>query len=272
MINYLYKTTVAFLNDLYTNRYVILQLTKQDFKNRYLGSFLGFLWSIIQPLVMIFVLWFVFSKAFKVGPIDGNTPFIAWLTVGLVPWYFFSEALTGGTGVFQEYSYLVKKIHFKIAILPVVKILSAIFTHIIFLAITVVILLFNGVDFSFYWLQVFYYFFLLTIFLLSLSWITASLQVFIKDINQIINVFLQFGFWLTPIMWKFELVPASYRLIFGLNPMFYILKGYRNSFLYKTPFWEISLIDYYFIGITIATLTISIVIFKKLRPHFADTL
>lgn len=268
----LFRPILEFGRDIYQNKFVIYQLVKRDYKNRYIGSFLGFAWSIIQPVMMIFVLWFVFVKGFKSGPINGTIPFIAYLTIGIIVWNFFVEAWAASTGVFQEYSYLVKKINFKIAILPVVKLLSSFATHIIFIVIGIIILIGSGVEFSWYWFQTFYYLFAVIVFILGLSWVTSCLQVFVRDIMQIINVILQFGFWLTPICWNFNIVPPEYQFWFKLNPMFYIVDGYRRSFLLNEPFWGNSENALYFWGVTLVILLIGVVLFRRLRPHFADVL
>lgn len=262
----------GFSRDIYDNRFVLGQLVKRDYKNRYLGSFLGFIWAIVQPVVMIFVLWFVFTKGFKSGHINGTIPFIAYLAVGMIAWNFFVEAWSTSTGVFQEYSYLVKKINFRIAILPVVKLLSSFITHLIFVVIGIIVLIVSGVEFSWHWFQIFYYLFAMMIFVLGISWITSSLQVFVRDISQIIGVILQFGFWITPIVWDFSIVPSEYQFWFKLNPMFYIVDGYRKSFITAELFWTNSENALYFWGVTIVILLIGVLLFKKLRPHFADVL
>ncbi|MBT3864711.1 ABC transporter permease [Candidatus Peregrinibacteria bacterium] len=261
-----------FLRDIYRNKFVIYQLTKRDYKNRYIGSFLGFIWTIIQPFVMILVLWLVFVKGFKAGDLPGEVPFIAYLSLGVIAWDLFSSVLMTSTNVFHEYSYLVKKINFRIAILPIVKLLSSFITHVIFICIGIVILLVSGVEVSWWWVQVVYYLFALMVLLLGLSWITSSLQVFVKDVVQVINVILQFGFWFTPIVWDFNLVPQHYEWFFRLNPMFYIVEGYRKSFIYGEPFWgDLEFALYYWV-VTLAILLVGVLLFKRLRPHFADVL
>ncbi|MFA7685212.1 MAG: ABC transporter permease [Candidatus Gracilibacteria bacterium] len=273
----LIKGFYAFAHEIYENRFVIGQLVKRDYKNRYLGSFLGFVWTIIQPVVMILVLWCVFVLGFKSGPMAGGSgqviPFIAWLSVGIIAWNFFAEAFPSSTNVFQEYSYLVKKINFKIAILPIVKLLSSFVTHLIFIIIGIVILLVSGVSVSWYWIQVLYYLAAMMILLLGLSWVASSLQVFVKDISQVVNVVLQFGFWLTPVVWNFDIVPKEWQFWFKLNPMFYIVDGYRKSFLFEEAFWkDQQLLGLYFWGFTLIVLILGVFLFRKLRPHFADVL
>ena len=267
----LLKLPFHFLLDIYRQKFLVFQLTSREFKNKYVGSYLGFLWTIIQPFVMIFVLWLVFTKGFKSGDVEG-IPFIAWLTCGLVVWDFFATTLSAGTNVFSDYQFLVKKIQFNVAILPLIKIFSSLITHGIMLLIAMGILIFSGVEFSWYWFQIFYYLFALLAFLLGVSWITSSFQVFLKATAQVVHVFLQFGFWLTPIMWNYQMLPEKYQSLLNFHPLFYIVNGYRESFLFKVPFWENLQGMLVFWGTTGAILLISVIVFKKLRPHFADVL
>ena len=136
---------------IWRNKKLLLQLSKNDFKTKFAGSMFGRIWGFIQPLVMILVYWFAFEKGIKIGTTTSATgmqvPFLLWLIAGLVPWFFFSDALSGGVNALTEYSYLVKKVVFEISILPLVKIISAMFTHVFFLLI--VIVLYSGYGFSF---------------------------------------------------------------------------------------------------------------------------
>ncbi len=228
----IFKLFFGFLNDIYQNRFLIWQLTKRDFKNKYIGSSLGFVWTIIQPFVMIFVLWFVFTKGFQSQPVDG-VAFIAWLTCGIIVWDFFANTLMSTTNVFSEYNYLIKKVNFRIATLPLVKLFSAMITHFILLGIAVIIFLISDIEFSFLWFQTFYYLFCLFILLLGLSWALSSLQVFLKDVSQLVTVFIQFGFWLTPLMWNYKIMPEKWQWLLDINPVFYVANGYRQSFFLR---------------------------------------
>ncbi len=262
---------LLFIKDIYDKRYTIYELTRRDFKSMYTGSLLGLTWSFVQPLAMTGVLWFVFSKGFRALPIE-NVPFIVWMLCGLVPWYFFSNCLVTNTSVLMEYGYLVKKTNFRVSILPIVKILSALIVHAIFIGILLIFLFAYRMPVSIYWLQVFYYIAALMFFLLGMSWVTSSINVFLKDVAQMINVLMQFGFWLTPILWDYHILPKNYEILLKLNPMFYVVQGYRNSFIYQTPFWWNPKLTIYFWGITVLMLFAGILIYKRLRPHFADVI
>jgi teichoic acid transport system permease protein len=262
--------------ELFHNRQLILKLAKNDFKTRYAGSYLGIFWAFIQPIVTIVVYWFVFEKGLHAGKVVDKSgipvPFVLWLTAGLVPWFFFSEALPNATNALLEYSYLVKKVVFKISILPIIKVISALFVHGFFVLFTIVLFAAMGYKPDLYVLQVIYYSFCMFIFVLALSYATSAIVIFFRDLTQIINIILQIGMWMTPIMWQLSIIPEKWQIIFKLNPMYYIIDGYRNSLIYKEWIWEHFYMTIYFWGVTLIVFGIGTVIFKRLKPHFADVL
>lgn len=264
-------TLVRYMCDIFKQKGMILELAKKDFKSRYLGSYLGVFWAFIQPSLLIFVYWFVFQVGFRSTPVE-NVPFVLWLLAGIIPWFYFSDSLASATTSVEQNSYLVKKVVFNIHFLPIVKITSAIMVHLVFICLMLVIYYCYGESFSLYQLQVFYYSVALTLFLMGISWIVSALNVFLKDIGQLVNVFLQFGFWLTPIFWTFDLVPEKYHWIFKLNPIFYIVEGYRDSLINQVWFWHHYNLTIYFWFLTIFSLFIGSRLFKKLSPHFSDIL
>jgi teichoic acid transport system permease protein len=123
---------------------LIWKLAKNDFKNRYSGSYLGRLWAFTQPVVTVLLYWFVFGyimmpdkKELLTSGVEA--PYVLWLTAGLVPWFYFSEAISNGTTSLLEYSYLVKKVVFNINIIPIVKTVAALFLHAFFVACMLVV-------------------------------------------------------------------------------------------------------------------------------------
>lgn len=260
------------INDLLGSRALIWSLAKNDFKTKYAGSYLGITWAFVQPIVTVLVYWFVFEYGLKAAsPMEG-VPFVLWLTSGLIPWFFFSEALLNATNCMAEYSYLVKKVVFKISILPIVKIVSAFFVHLVFVGFIVVIFAMYKFNLTLYTLQFAYYSMCVFAFALSLSFATSSIVIFFKDLGQLISIFLQIGMWLTPIMWSFAIVPEKHTWVLKLNPMFYIVEGYRDSFINHVWFWERYLQTAYFWSFTGIMFIFGAIIFKKLKPHFADVL
>ncbi len=262
---------IDFLKATWQNRRLLLKLTKNDFKQRYIGNALGIFWAFIQPTATIVVFWFVFQVGFKSQPVD-NFPFILWLVAGMFPWFYFSEGLSQGTNSILANSFLVKKILFRVSLLPIIKLLSAVTIHIFFIFFMYAMFIYYGFTPEIYWLQVIYYLFATTVLLLGLSWITSSVVVFFKDMEQLVAIVIQFGFWLTPIFWSMKMVPEKYHWIIELNPVVYIIEGYRNSMIYHKWFWEDMSGTLYFWTITLIIFAIGSITFRRLRPHFADVL
>lgn len=257
--------------EIWLNRHILYDLTRSDFRNHYLGSYLGSFWAFINPLVTIAVFVFVFQVGFKAAPI-GNIPFVVWLSSGIIPWFYLAEGISQGSMAIISYSFLVKKVVFKISLLPLVKILSAIMIHLFFLFLLMVILVYYQFYPSLYWLQLPYYLACSVILMIGISWLTSSLSVFTRDVNNIIGVFIQLGFWMTPIFWNIKIVPAKYARILKLNPTFYIIQGYRDTFIYDIWFWQHETMTVYFWSFTIISFFLGLYVFRKLKPHFADVL
>jgi len=186
------KKILALPAELYQNRKLVLSLAKNDFKTKYAGSYLGIVWAFIQPIVTILVYWFVFSVGLKAGTVS-DYPFVLYLVSGIVPWFFFQDALNGGTNALLEYNYLVKKVVFKISILPIVKIISALFVHVFFVVFALILCACYGYTPSLYTLQIIYYSVCTFLFVLGLVYATSAIVIFFRDLTQIINIGLQVG-------------------------------------------------------------------------------
>ena len=264
--------------ELYKNRMLIARLSYNDFKTRFSGSFFGMFWAFVQPVVTVLVFWFVFGHALGAGREQlaggAEVPFVLFLVSGLVPWFFFSEALTGGTGALLGYSYLVKKVVFKVSILPIVKVISALFVHAFFVGVLLALFLGMGYFPGLYALQLIYYSAGLFLFVLALSYFTCSVVVFFRDLREVINVVLTVGIWMTPILWNLDAMTDNRMVIifFNLNPVYYVVSGYRYSMISQMGLWQRPLLSLYFWSVVAVVGIIGLLTFKRLRGHFADVL
>jgi len=260
-----------FIEMIVTQRQLILALAKREIASQYIGSLLGIVWTFIQPAVMIFVFWFVFSVGFKSRPIN-DVPFAVWLTAGMAPWFAFSDIVVRSSTAIVSYAHLIKKSVFPSQILPVVKVICCMFTHSAFVLLLLALLLFQQVWAGFYALQFFYYLLCLVTLALGIGWAVAALNVFIRDVGQIVAVVMQVGFWATPIFWEITIMPERVQAILKLNPVYYIIQGYRDSFIYGIPFWERPGYTLYFWVVTACCFLVGTIIFRKLKGQFADVL
>lgn len=272
----LYDKIVVLPKELWGNRELIWKLARNDFKKRYAGSTMGRVWAFIQPIVTVGMYYCIFGIIFparaQLAASGVKAPYVVWLTAGLIPWFYFSEAIGGGTSALIEYNYLVKKVVFKISILPIIKVIAATFIHAFFVLLLLVLYFVFHFSPSLYLIQLIYYSFCMFFLALAISYSTCAIVVFFRDLSQIIGILLQVGMWATPIMWEIGVIPEKYRIIFKLNPVFYIINGYRSALFEKQWFFE----DFYstmFFWITAAIIFgVGALIFKRLKPHFADVL
>ena len=268
------KETRSLPTELFAGRTLIFQLAKNDFKKKYAGSYLGIVWAFVQPVVTVMVYWFVFGMIRSSSP--RPVPFVLWLIAGLIPWFFFQDGLINGTNALLEYNYLVKKVVFKVEILPVIKLISCLFVHVFFVLIMFFVFLISGKKPEFSWIQIIYYSFATSMYALALTYLTSAIQVFFKDMAQIVSICLQFGMWLTPIMDSEQLFLdkglTMAPMILKLNPFYYIAAGYRDSMLTGDWFFMRPTLTVYFWAVTLITMLVGLKVFKRLRPHFSDVL
>ncbi len=259
-----------FLIDIYDKREILSELAKRDFQKQYMGSSLGFIWVYLQPLLFIAVLYLVFTFGLRAGGIADGTPFIVYLVTAMVAWFYFSENLSSNAGIIKQHTFLLKKVDFRLSMLPIVKLLSSATPHFFLLLIAMGIAAVNGIYPSWYALQLIYYFAAMAVLLLGIGWLTSSTNLFISDVSKFVGVTVTFGMWLTPLVWDIAIVPPEYRWIVNLNPFYYIVEGYRDSIIYGIGFWEKPVHTLYFWIETITILWAGITVFRKLRPHFAE--
>lgn len=255
----------------FSERYLILALAKRDIATQFAGSLLGAAWSLLNPMITILIYWIVFSLGFKLRP-DNNVPFIIWFSAGMCVWFFFADAVNGGVASIVSNSFLIKKTLCNPQILPVAKIVSGLFAHMIFLVIVIALIGLYHMPVSYIYLQFFYYLICLIVFAMGIGFLTSALNVFLRDLSHIVGILLQLFFWMTPIVWNLKMMPASIRIFFKLNPMYYIVQGYRDSLINFIPFWDHPGETIYFWVVALALFSGGTFVFNRLRPQFADLL
>lgn len=262
--------------EIFRKRKMILDLSKADFRKRFVGSYFGIVWMFLQPLVTVLIYWFIFGEyGMKSVPPVPNASYVVWLVPGLVPWFFYSEAMNAITGCLQEYSYLVKKVVFQVEILPIIKLTSCLMVHAFFILIMLALYLVMGQPVFITWIQILYYSLAAAVLALAIGYFTSAVNVFFKDMANIVGICLQFGIWLTPIMYDEAMFTSRapwVATVLKLNPFYYIVAGYRDSMLTGNWFWERPTMTLYYWGVTVVILLVGLKMFKRLRPHFSDVL
>ncbi|MCP5104362.1 MAG: ABC transporter permease [bacterium] len=258
---------------IFQKRNAVYEIAKREFQAQNKNTYLGIIWGYIQPLTYILLLTIVFSIGLRGHKPGGpGVPFMVYLISGMIAWQFFTASLISLTQVVKSHSFLIKKGDFSLGILHIANILSSLLPHFILIIVAVIVCWFKGLPPNIYNIQLIYYLAAMLFLLLGLGWITSSTSLFIQDVSNVVAILTQFGFWLTPIIWNLKKInlDKKYHWIVKLNPMCYIIDGYRDSLIYKVPFWSKPIETLYFWGFTAVVLVIGIVVFRKLKPHFGE--
>ena len=271
--NFVRTRSIGYANDILRSRRLILELTHREFRSRHLGSALGFIWAFTHPAIMMVIYCVVFIYAMPTRDSVYGKPFLLWLLAGLVPWFLAADSIGGGASAVTDNRFLVKKVVFRITLLPVVRLLSNLPVHLFLLTTVICIFWVRGSPPTWYTLQALYYLFSLMVFCLGCTLLLSAIVPFLKDLGQLVAVILQIAFWVTPLIWHFSGTPSTLaKTIVNLNPLCYIVEGYRDSLVYHVAFWHHWIITIYFWCVTFTMLLIGGLVFSRLRAHFADVL
>lgn len=257
------------IRNMIKNRKLIWNLALNDFKAKYASSFLGTVWAVALPLSTILIFWIVFQVGLRNSDVN-DFPFIVWYAPAFLIWTYFSDSFASSTNSIREYSYLVKKVSFPVESIPLIKVISAAIIHAFFLLVIMGINMCYGIFPSIYYLQFIYYILGTTLLLAGLGWLFSSLAIIIPDTMNVVNVLLQLGFWITPIIWNPSIMSPFIQKFLKLNPMYYVCEGYRETFLYQMFFWKHPYQTIYFWSLIVIIWILGIYTFKKIRPRFAD--
>ena len=252
--------------NLYKYRELLKTNVKKEIRGKYKNSFLGVLWSFLNPLLQIVVYALVFQVILK----NPQENYAIFLCCGLIPWTFFSSAITRSAFTMIENGNIIKKVYFPREILPISIVTSEAVNFMISTIIILGFVIFGGIGISKYIL--FYPLILLAQYLLliGISLIISSISVYVRDLQHLIGVAMQLLFYATPIVYSAESIPDNFKWILYLNPMTYIINGYRDIF-YNQQMIDI-IPTLCLIAISIILCFIGYIIFNKLQKGFAEQL
>jgi lipopolysaccharide transport system permease protein len=267
-----WRVLASFLRKIHLQRSLIRSFVIRDLKARYVGSFMGLFWSVIHPIVLLVSYTFVFSVIFglRPRPDTGTTSFPLFLFCSILPWLYFQDTLQRSSTILIENANLVTKTLFPSEILPLTALLSGFINHLIGFAILLCIIFFTLGKISIFILLIPVYLFLLMLFTLGLSWFVSSLNVFVRDVSQIITVILTFWFWFTPIFYTTDRFPPKLLFFVRFNPLAHVVTGYRDCLLrMRMPDMGILAI---LAVVSLAVFAAGGLFFRKTKREFVDIL
>ena len=243
---------------------------------RYLGTFVGFVWSVVHPIILAAVYWLVFSTIFHSGRVaysNQTVPYICYFLAGFAPWIMFNDALLASTASVVNNPNYVKKIIFPTELYPIICFISSLVSQIAIFTVLIVIMFFSGLSLKINILELLFYFSLLSLFTLGISWATCALNVLFRDTAQVLLVIINIWFWVTPIVWVFTAIPKNVQHYFKLNPFLFFTEGYRRALFHGGSIGTPTVLDwFYYCSVIIIVLFVGYYIFKKLKPQFGDVI
>ncbi|MFZ3171866.1 MAG: ABC transporter permease [Carboxydocellales bacterium] len=258
------KYMLTNIKEIYHYREMLKNLVVKDLRTRYKGSILGFFWTFLNPLLILAVYTLVFSTVMRMG-INNYSMF---LFVVLLPWLFFANSVQASTMAIITNGGLVKKIYFPVVILPLSVVLGNLVNYLFSLLIMVPALYFFNIQLT--WAVAYFPILLIIQLLLTLSFalLLSSLNVYFRDIEHMLNIFMMAWFYLTPVVYPVTLVPKQYMGLFFLNPLTTIILAYRDIFFYGKP-PDLEALGY--IGVfSMLFLIVAMFTFNHLKRSFAE--
>lgn len=259
-----------FLRKLILQRHLIWNFVRRDLKSRYVGSFMGFFWAVIHPLVLLLSYSFVFTVVLQIRlPQVGTEHFPLFLFCGILPWLYFQDTVLRSCSSVVDHGNLVRKTLFPSEILPVTIALSNLVTHLVgFVLLLVGLAWLQGLGWALLLTPV--YLILLLLLALGLGWFLGALQVFLRDTAQILSVVMTFWFWFTPVFYQVEMVPPAFRPWIAANPLTHVVEGYRRLLLQdQLPAWSSLLL---LAGMALASFLAGGYVFRTTKREFVDVL
>ncbi len=251
----------------------VLKLAKSDLVNTYSGTIMGWTWAIIRPTTYIAIYYISFAFGLRTGkPVEGYSYFL-WLIAGIIPWFYIRDVFVEGAASIRKYRYLVTKIKFPLAVIPTIESTTIMLTNIVLIAIMLLLYIFSGHYPDIYWLQIPFYMVIMFLFFLSWSLFAAILASMSKDFLQLIKSVTIGLFWLSGIFFDAANVQNSVlKIVLRLNPITFIINGFRNSLIYKKWIWEdmSSLLIFVFMYIIMTML--AVFVYKRLATDVPDVL
>lgn len=254
---------MSVFKNLYQYRELLKTNIKKEIRGKYKGSFLGVLWSFLNPLLMVLVYALVFPYVMRIQ--EDN--YLIFLIVAIIPWNFFTTVVTQGCNCVWINGGIIKKVYFPREILPISVVGAGLVNFFISCLIIFVFILFSGVGFSWHLLWLPLIAIIQALFSLGLLFVLSAINVYVRDIEYIVNFFVMLLFYGTPILYSTSMFPSSISWVLYLNPMTHLIEAYRNIMYYHTS----PGISIFFVGILAVLLCmIGYFIFRKLEKGFAE--
>lgn len=258
------------LQELWENKYRLYRLAVYEVKAQNSETMLGVLWNFLNPILQILVYWFVFAIGLNAAVPRGGYPYIMWMIVGVIPWFYIGNSLMSATGAIRNFAGVLKRMYLPLSIVPVKSILAAFLSHLGAMVIVFVIFFAGGYRLHAGALWLLYFMFCSVVFLVGYALLTSAITVVFKDFQRLMSSVIRLLFYISPIVWAPENLPGKVQFVLKLNPIAYIISGYRDSILYGSSLamhWKQGI---YFWCVTLLLFAVGCSVHMKFRKEFMD--
>lgn len=260
----------SIVKEIWTNRFMMLRVAMFDYRLRNKDSYLGRVWEILTPLIQIGTYWFVFGIGMRQGRDVDGYPYLLWMLSGLIPWFCISASIIKGANSIFTKAATITKLNYPIATVPIGVIITEGFEFAFTLVILEVVFLFHGYLPNWGYLNLIYYTIYMFSFLASLALITSVCTMVARDFQKLLSSLIRFLFYLTPILWDMKKMPELFQMIVGVSPLYYVIRGFRDSLLYDVPFYSHRTSIVIEWGIVVVLFVFGCYLQEKFRNRFRD--
>ena len=254
-------------------RQQIFNLAKIDVRKTCRGAVLGWVWLFVKPLIYIAVFWFALEMGLRAGSDTAEYPYLLWLTAGLVPWFFMQSMISTGANVYKRYPFLVNKIHFPLSAISTFYVLAEFFVYLALMLLVVVVCFATGVSLSIYALQLIPIALVMLAFWTCFSIALSPLSAISKDFSNLLKAFSTPIFWVSGIIFDVFSLPLPWLTqALAFNPVTFFATASRAALCDKYWLWERPELLIPFLVVFLATATVMLLSYKKLRREVADVL
>ena len=234
----------------------------------------GIFWNFASPAIQVLTYWLIFGIAWKRKPV-GDIEYLPWLVVGYAAWWFIQPCIQSGCNAVFSKTSVITKMKFPVSVLPATICAKEFFNHLCMLVIAFVTLLVCGYRPNLYWLGLIYYALCAFVFTESVSLILSVLTMLWRDVKKLVTSLMRMLMYFSPVIWECHFsndVPYHNVLnfIMKLNPVYYIVNGYRDSVFYNTGFWEHPALTVYFWIVVVCLFAVGCMLMYKFKRKFID--
>lgn len=279
--SFIMKSLITIVREQISSFYLILRLSAFEMKSANNNNYLGRFWEILNPMIQLSIYWLVFGIGVRGGQKitmenGAQVPFFIWMVTGMIVWFFVNPAISKSSKSIYSRLQLISKMSFPMSAIPSFVIMANFYTHLMLVTVVIIFLQFTDFKLSVYYIQLPYFMLATLIFLFTLALITSTLSTIVRDVQQLVHSVLRMMLYLTPLLWHTDkLVVKGVELTFllKLNPLYYLVEGYRASLL-GTTWYMVEYAQYtlYFWLLILVMLLLGSTLHLKFRNRFVDFL